>query len=61
MTDITSPIHNRADVDLVDRLRAAVSTSRGLTPRDYSHFVPRPVAQTKKSPTGCTRSGLSAA
>ena len=39
MTDITSPIHSRADVDLVDRLRAAVALSRGLAPSDYRHFV----------------------
>ena len=46
MTDITSPIHSRADVDLVDRLRAAVALSRGLMPSDYRHFV----AQTNKRP-----------
>lgn len=39
VTDITSPIHSRADVDLVDRLRAAVSLSRGLVPSDYGHFI----------------------
>lgn len=46
MTDITNPLHSRADVDLVDRLRAAVSLSRGLAPSDYRHFV----AQTNKRP-----------
>ena len=46
MTDITNPIHSRADVDLVDRLRAAVALSRGLAPSDYRHFV----AQTNKRP-----------
>ena len=61
MTDITSPLHNRADVERAERIRHELAESRGLEPRDYSHYTPRPVAQTKKSPAGGNRSGSPAA
>ena len=61
MTDITSQIHSREDVELAERIRQDLARSRGLEPRDYSHFVPRPVAQAKKIPTSSNRSGPSAA
>lgn len=61
MTGITSKVHSRADVERSEQIRQELAKSRGLEPRDYSHFVPRPVAQAKKIPTSSNRSGLSAA
>ena len=52
MTDITSPIHNAADVELSELIRQQLAESRGLSPRDYSHYTTRPMAQ-KKSPDAC--------
>lgn len=43
MTDITSPLHSIADVELSERIRQQLAQSRGLEPRDYSHYTPRPV------------------
>ena len=44
MTNITSPEHTRADVEEAERIRQALAVSRGLAPRDYSHYTPRPIA-----------------
>ena len=52
MTDITSPIHNAADVELSEQIRQQLAESRGLEPRDYSHYTPRLMTQ-KKSPDAC--------
>lgn len=43
MTDITSPLHSLADVELSEQIRQQLAQSRGLEPRDYSHYTPRPV------------------
>lgn len=43
MTDITSPIHNAADVELSELIRQQLAESRGLSPRDYSHYTPRQI------------------
>lgn len=52
MTDITGPIHNAADVELSELIRQQLAESRGLSPRDYSHYTTRPTAQ-KNSPDAC--------
>lgn len=48
MTDITNPVHTRADVEEAERIRQELAISRGLAPRDYSHYTPRPEAGKKK-------------
>ena len=48
MTNITSQEHTRADVEEAERIRQALAVSRGLAPRDYSHYTPRPEADKKK-------------
>ena len=60
MTDITSKVHDRADVELAEQIRQELAVSRGLEPRDYSHYTTRAV-QTKKNPAAVEQPGLKVA